>query len=59
MSRFAVIDFETTGLSPGNGDRATEVAIVLVEGGRVVDRFQSLMNAGVRVPAFITGLTSF
>jgi DNA polymerase-3 subunit epsilon len=57
MSRIAVIDFETTGLSPVMGDRATEVAIVLVEGGWVVDRFQSLMNAGVRIPAFITGLT--
>ena len=57
MQAIAVIDFETTGLSPAMGDRATEVAIVLVEGGRVVDRFQSLMNAGVRIPAFITGLT--
>ena len=57
MSLIAVIDFETTGLSPAMGDRATEVAIVLVQGGRVVDRFQSLMNAGVRIPAFITGLT--
>lgn len=53
----AVIDFETTGTSPGQGDRATEVAIVMTEGGRVVDRFQSLMNAGVRIPAFITQLT--
>ena len=53
----AVIDFETTGMSPGGGDRATEVAIVLLEGRRVVDRFQSLMNAGVRIPAFITQLT--
>ena len=57
MSIIAVIDFETTGLSPAMGDRATEVAIVLVQGGRVVDRFQSLMNAGVRIPAFITQLT--
>lgn len=57
MSRIAVIDFETTGISPGQGDRATEVAIVLTEGGRVVDRFQSLMNAGVHIPAFITQLT--
>jgi DNA polymerase-3 subunit epsilon len=57
MSPIAVIDFETTGLSPDHGDRATEVAIVLVEGGRVVDRFQSLMNAGVRIPSFITQLT--
>ena len=57
MSPIAVIDFETTGLSPAMGDRATEVAIVLVEAGRVVDRFQSLMNAGVRIPGFITSLT--
>ena len=57
MTRIAVIDFETTGISPAMGDRATEVAIVMLEGGRVVDRFQSLMNAGVRVPAFITQLT--
>ncbi|PKO78666.1 MAG: DNA polymerase III subunit epsilon [Betaproteobacteria bacterium HGW-Betaproteobacteria-15] len=57
MTRIAVIDFETTGISPSMGDRATEVAIVLTEAGRVVDRFQSLMNAGVRIPAFITQLT--
>lgn len=57
MSPIAVIDFETTGISPDHGDRATEVAIVLVESGRVVDRFQSLMNAGIRIPAFITQLT--
>jgi len=56
-SRIAVIDFETTGSSPGQGARATEVAIVLVEDGRVVDQFQSLMNAGVRIPPFITQLT--
>ena len=39
MSCIAVIDFETTGLSPAMGDRATEVAIVLVQGGCIVDRF--------------------
>jgi DNA polymerase-3 subunit epsilon len=57
MSRIAVIDFETTGMSPALGDRATEIAIVLLERGEVVDRFQSLMNAGVHIPAFITQLT--
>ena len=64
MSRFlfmpapiAIIDFETTGSTPAQGARATEVAVVLVEGGRVVDQFQSLMNAGVRIPPFITQLT--
>jgi DNA polymerase-3 subunit epsilon len=57
MERVAVLDFETTGLSPDLGDRPTEIAIVLVEGGRIVDRFQSLMNPGRRIPAFVTQLT--
>ncbi|MBC7452706.1 MAG: DUF296 domain-containing protein [Massilia sp.] len=61
MNTIAVIDFETTGLSPAMGDRATEIAIVLVQGDKVVDRYQSLMNAGVRVSGFIeqyTGITN-
>lgn len=57
MHRIAVIDFETTGLSPAMGDRATEIAIVLVEGTQVVGRFQSLMNAGVRLSPFIEDYT--
>ena len=57
MSVIAVIDFETSGLMPEAGGRATEVAVVLTEAGRIVDRFQSLMNAGVRIPPFITQLT--
>lgn len=57
MKPIAVIDFETTGLSPTGGDRATEIAIVMLEGTQVVARFQSLMNAGVRIPAFIESYT--
>ncbi len=57
MNPIAVIDFETTGMSPGQGARATEIGIVLVENGQVVDRFQSLMNTGVYIPGFITQLT--
>ena len=57
MPTIAIIDFETTGMSPEVGARPTEVAIVLTEQGRVVDRYQSLMNPGVRIPPFITGLT--
>ena len=56
-NRMAVIDFETTGISPQMGDRATEVAVVLLEAGRVVDRFQSLMHTGVHIPPFISQLT--
>ena len=56
-SAIAVIDFETTGMSPAQGARATEVAIVLLEQGRVVDRYQSLMQTGAWVSPFITDLT--
>ena len=56
-SAIAVIDFETTGMSPTQGARATEVAIVLLEQGQVVDRFQSLMQTGAWVSPFITELT--
>ncbi len=55
--RIAVIDFETTGLPPGGGGRATEIAAVLVENGRVVDRYASLMKSGAWVPPFIEQLT--
>ena len=57
MTRIAVIDFETTGLSPSMGDRATQVAIVMLEDGEVVGRFQSLMNTGVRISSFIESFT--
>ena len=57
METVAVIDFETTGISPGQGARATEIAAVLVQGGQIVGRFQSLMNSGAWVSPFITQLT--
>lgn len=57
MDKVAVIDFETTGLSPRMGDRATEVAVVVLDNGRIVDRYQSLMNAGVAIPAYIEAFT--
>src|SRR6185369_3496279 len=56
-----VIDFETTGLSPGYGDRTIEVGAVLISDNQIVDRFQSLMNPGMMVSGFIeeyTGITN-
>jgi DNA polymerase-3 subunit epsilon len=55
--RVAVIDFETNGITPGRDCRATEIGVALLEDGRVVDRFQSLINAGVWVPPMIEQLT--
>lgn len=57
MGIHAVIDFETTGLSPALGARPTEVAIVLIADGKIIDRFQSLMNPGASIPKDIQVLT--
>lgn len=57
LNSFIVLDFETTGLSPNTGARTTEVAAVLVENGRMTDRYQSLMNPGFSIPSFIQDLT--
>lgn len=57
LETVAIIDFETTGLSPNEGERATEIAAIVLQDGRVVRQYQSLMNAGIRISSFITSLT--
>ncbi|MDD2338671.1 MAG: 3'-5' exonuclease, partial [Geobacteraceae bacterium] len=52
-----VLDFETTGLSPDCGDRAIEVGAVLIRDNRIIDRFESLMNPGMRISGFIEEYT--
>jgi DNA polymerase-3 subunit epsilon len=53
MGERVIIDFETTGLSAMMGDRATEVAAVVIDETGIIDRFQSLMNGGRRIPPFV------
>lgn len=56
-----VLDFETTGLSPNQGDRAIEIGAVRMVQGTVTERFQELMNPGFRISGFIenyTGITN-
>ncbi|MBC9249309.1 DNA polymerase III subunit epsilon [Pseudomonas alcaligenes] len=57
MERIAVIDFETTGMSPAQNARPTEIGVAIIEGERIVERYQSLMNAGAWIPPFIEQLT--
>lgn len=52
-----MLDFETTGISPVMGDRITEVAALRIVGGKIVERFVSLVNCGVTIPYYITDLT--
>jgi len=56
-----VLDFETSGISPAQGDRAIEIGAVLIQDGKITDHFQSLMNPGIPVNGFIesyTGITN-
>lgn len=42
MDKIGVVDFETTGF--GKTDRIIEVGLVLVDGDRIVDEWQTLVN---------------
>ena len=55
---YAVVDVETTGGRPDHGDRITEVAAVVVQEGRIVDRFATLVNPQRPIPPFITSITN-
>lgn len=60
MSRYAVIDIETTGLSPAHHHRIVEIAVVLVDdGGNPVYEWETLLNPERDVGATeIHGLTA-
>ncbi|MCI0707018.1 MAG: hypothetical protein L0Y80_06005 [Ignavibacteriae bacterium] len=53
---FVVVDVETTGLSPTE-DRITEISMMKVRNGQLVDEFATLVNPLVHIPAEITELT--
>ncbi|MEI2764202.1 MAG: DEDD exonuclease domain-containing protein [Dermatophilaceae bacterium] len=53
---FVVVDLETTGGTPADC-AITEVGAVKVRGGEVLGEFQTLVNPGTPIPAFIQVLT--
>lgn len=53
---YAIVDIETTGGHP-SGNGITEIAILIHNGTRVVDRFTSLVNPLQPIPLHITALT--
>ncbi|WP_227818110.1 exonuclease domain-containing protein [Nitrogeniibacter aestuarii] len=54
--RLAVVDLETTGAHPVR-DRITEIAVLRIEDGEVVERWSSLTNPGVHIPGTIQNFT--
>lgn len=53
---FVVVDVETTGLSPIQ-DRITEIAMLKVKNGVLLDEFSTLINPLVSIPPEITEIT--
>ncbi len=56
MSKFAIIDVETTGGS-ASSERITEIAIVLHDGSQVLDTYSTLLNPERSIPYNITQIT--
>ncbi len=56
LGDFAFIDVETTGTKP-LADRITEIAIIRFHANGDTERWQSLVNPGVAIPAEIQALT--
>jgi DNA polymerase-3 subunit epsilon len=55
---FAVVDVETTGMRAAGSDRITEIAVVVVCGGRREVVFDSLVNPGRPIPPAICAITN-
>lgn len=55
---FAVVDVETTGMRAGGDDRITEIAVVIVHGGRREVVLDTLVNPGRPIPPAVCAITN-
>ena len=53
---FAILDVETTG-GKFNEEKITEIAIIVYDGGKVIDKFETLINPGKDIQPFVQKLT--
>lgn len=56
--KFAIVDLETTGHSPVNGDRMIQIAIVIMIDWKVEKTFTTFIHPGKSIPLFIQDLTN-
>jgi len=56
LKRYVALDLETTGLDPKK-DRILEIGAVLVQDGRVIDSFETLINPRIIIPEKIIEVT--
>jgi len=56
-NKFVVMDLETTGNLPKKGEKIIQIGAVVIEDGRITERFASLINPQKPIPIFIEELT--
>jgi ATP-dependent DNA helicase DinG len=56
--KYAIVDIETTGHSPANGDRMIQIAIVIMQDWNVVKKYTKFIHPGKSIPLFIQDLTN-
>ena len=54
--KFAITDIETTG-SGIRGNKITEICVIVIQDGEVIDRYSSLVNPSQSIPLYIESLT--
>lgn len=55
--KYAIVDLETTGHSPANGDRMIQIAIVIMKDWKIERTYTKFINPGKTIPSFIQDLT--
>ena len=61
LETFVVFDLETTGLYPNSGDTIIEIGAVKIKDGKIIDRYDELINPGKLLTEEImkiTGITN-
>lgn len=56
--KYAIVDLETTGHSPANGDRMIQIAIVIMKDWCIEKTFTSFIHPGKKIPYYIQDLTN-
>src|SRR5690625_5310311 len=57
-NKFVIVDLETTGHSPEQGDRIIEIGIVVIQNNEIIATYSTLLNPGIDITPFITNLTN-
>ncbi len=54
---YVIFDLETTGFYPNSGDSIIEIGAVKIQNGKVIDRYDELVNPNINISDEITKIT--